>query len=156
MTLTLDLQKLFKCRHSLISLLYIFVPFSTWWGRNKICLSNSCSLIYFFLSSAPTCRKEQFTEYYVENGCRSRRPIKNAICSGTCGTHCCKPRRTKQRQVRLICNDGTSYKKEIEIIRKCRCRRRCYWKKWNINKVNWILMERLSFHNQKKTFKCEN
>ncbi|XP_069958777.1 protein slit-like isoform X2 [Cherax quadricarinatus] len=79
-----------------------------------------------FCDQAPTCRKEQFTEYYVENGCRSRRPIKNAICSGTCGTHCCKPRRTKQRQVRLICNDGTSYKKEIEIIRKCRCRRRCY------------------------------
>uniref|UniRef100_A0A0P4W5L7 Protein slit n=1 Tax=Scylla olivacea TaxID=85551 RepID=A0A0P4W5L7_SCYOL len=79
-----------------------------------------------FCDQAPTCRKEQFTEYYVENGCRSRRPIKNAICSGTCGSHCCKPRRTKQRQVRLICNDGTSYKKEIEIIRKCRCRRRCY------------------------------
>nr|XP_027218511.1 protein slit-like [Penaeus vannamei] len=79
-----------------------------------------------FCDQAPSCRKEQFTEYYVENGCRSRKPIKNAICSGTCGTHCCKPRKTKQRKVRLICNDGTSYTKEIEIIRKCRCSRRCY------------------------------
>ncbi|KAB7504459.1 Protein slit, partial [Armadillidium nasatum] len=77
-----------------------------------------------FCDQPPTCRKEQFTEYYVENECRSRKPIKNAICSGTCGNHCCKPRKTKQRKVRLICNDGTSYRKEIEIIRKCRCIRR--------------------------------
>lgn len=100
--------------HKLVSLLAILNVYSVGQTPAHICVP------------APTCRKEQFTEYYVENGCRSRRPIKNAICSGTCGSHCCKPRRTKQRQVRLICNDGTSYKKEIEIIRKCRCRRRCY------------------------------
>ncbi|CAL4126380.1 unnamed protein product, partial [Meganyctiphanes norvegica] len=79
-----------------------------------------------FCDQAPSCRKEQFTEYYVENGCRSRKPIKNAICSGSCGKHCCKPKKTKQRKVRLVCNDGTSYTKEIEIIRKCRCSKRCY------------------------------
>ncbi|KAF2353684.1 Laminin G domain [Trinorchestia longiramus] len=77
-------------------------------------------------TSGPSCRKEQFTEYYVEHSCRSRKPIKNAICSGTCNQDCCKPRRTKLRKVRLICNDGTSYTKEIEVVRKCQCTRRCY------------------------------
>ncbi|XP_076059320.1 slit guidance ligand isoform X2 [Oratosquilla oratoria] len=79
-----------------------------------------------YCDERPTCRKEKFTEYYVENGCRSRKPIKNAICSGSCGPHCCKPRKTKQRKVRLICNDGTKYTKQIEVIRRCRCSRRCY------------------------------
>ena len=87
--------------------------------------NNQCT--FAAVSAGPSCRKEQFTEYYVEHSCRSRKPIKNAICSGTCSQDCCKPRRTKLRKVRLICNDGTSYTKEIEVIRKCQCTRRCYW-----------------------------
>lgn len=76
---------------------------------------------------APTCRKEQTREYYSENGCRSRKPVKMAKCEGSCGSSCCRARKTKRRKVRLICNDGTRYTKDVEIVRKCACTKKCYW-----------------------------
>lgn len=79
------------------------------------------------VSAAPTCRKEQTREYYSENGCRSRKPVKMAKCEGSCGTSCCRARKTKRRKVRLICNDGTRYTKDVEIVRKCACTKKCYW-----------------------------
>ncbi|XP_046386290.1 protein slit isoform X2 [Ischnura elegans] len=83
---------------------------------------------------APTCRKEQTREYYAENGCRSRKPVKMARCEGSCGGGssggCCRPRKTKRRKVRLICNDGTRYTRDVDIVRKCSCSRtggsKCY------------------------------
>lgn len=30
-------------------------------------------------------------------------------------------------QVRLICNDGTRYTKDVDIVRKCACTKKCYW-----------------------------
>jgi len=53
--------------------------------------------------AAPTCRKEHTREYYSENGCRSRRPVKLAKCWGSCGNSCCLPRKTKRRKVRRRC-----------------------------------------------------
>lgn len=29
--------------------------------------------------------------------------------------------------MRLICNDGTRYTKDIDIVRKCACSKKCYW-----------------------------
>lgn len=29
--------------------------------------------------------------------------------------------------MRLICNDGTRYTKDIDIVRKCACTKKCYW-----------------------------
>lgn len=74
----------------------------------------------------PTCKKVPVREYYTENNCRSRKPLKMAKCEGGCGTSCCRARKTKKRKVRLICNDGTRYTKDIEIIRKCACAKKCY------------------------------
>lgn len=75
---------------------------------------------------APSCRKEQTREYYSENGCRSRKPVKLAKCEGNCGFSCCRARKTKRRKVRLICNDGTRYTAEVDIVRKCACTKKCY------------------------------
>ncbi|KAK5650601.1 hypothetical protein RI129_001630 [Pyrocoelia pectoralis] len=75
---------------------------------------------------SPTCRKEQVREYYSEHGCRSRKPLKMAKCIGGCGTMCCHARKSKRRKVRLICNDGTRYTKDIDIVRKCACTKKCY------------------------------
>lgn len=77
--------------------------------------------------AGPTCRKEQTREYYSENGCRSRKPVKMAKCEGSCGSSCCRARKTKRRKVRLICNDGTRYTKDVDIVRKCACTKKCYW-----------------------------
>ncbi|XP_063216192.1 protein slit isoform X2 [Bacillus rossius redtenbacheri] len=79
-----------------------------------------------YCDQAPTCRKEQTREYYAENGCRSRKPVKMAKCEGTCGANCCRARKTKRRKVRLICNDGTRYTKDVDIVRKCACTKKCY------------------------------
>ena len=60
--------------------------------------------IYYLFLAAPTCRKEHTREYYSENGCRSRRPVKLAKCWGSCGNSCCLPRKTKRRKVRVKSN----------------------------------------------------
>ncbi|KAK9745235.1 Leucine rich repeat [Popillia japonica] len=79
-----------------------------------------------FCEQVPTCRKEQVREYYSENTCRSRKPLKMAKCVGGCGTSCCHARKSKRRKVRLICSDGTRYTKDIDIVRKCSCTKKCY------------------------------
>ncbi|XP_076624299.1 slit guidance ligand isoform X1 [Colletes latitarsis] len=79
-----------------------------------------------YCEKAPTCRKEHTREFYSENGCRSRRPVKLAKCWGSCGNSCCLPRKTKRRKVRLICADGMRYTKDVDLVRKCTCTRKCY------------------------------
>ncbi|GFG30556.1 hypothetical protein Cfor_10839, partial [Coptotermes formosanus] len=79
-----------------------------------------------YCEQGPSCRKEQTREYYAENGCRSRKPVKLARCEGSCGSSCCRARKTKRRKVRLICNDGTRYTKDVDIVRKCACTKKCY------------------------------
>ncbi|XP_030754149.1 protein slit-like, partial [Sitophilus oryzae] len=74
----------------------------------------------------PLAKKEQVREYYSENGCRSRKPLKIAKCIGTCGSSCCHARKSKRRKVRLICSDGTRYTKDIDVVRKCACTKKCY------------------------------
>ncbi|KAJ8682332.1 hypothetical protein QAD02_018124, partial [Eretmocerus hayati] len=79
-----------------------------------------------YCEKAPTCRKEHTREYYTANGCRSRKPVKLAKCYGSCGNSCCLPRKTKRRKIRLMCNDGTRYTKDVDLVRKCTCTRKCY------------------------------
>ncbi|KAI5706247.1 hypothetical protein M8J75_006298 [Diaphorina citri] len=79
-----------------------------------------------YCETAPTCTKVQTREYYQENGCKSRKPIKMARCEGGCGSSCCRARKTKRRKVRLICSNGSQYTKDIEIVRKCACTKKCY------------------------------
>ncbi|XP_041968519.1 protein slit isoform X2 [Aricia agestis] len=76
---------------------------------------------------ASTCRKEATREVITEGGCRSRRAVRGARCTGACAAApvCCAPRRTKKRKIRLVCPDGKKYTKEIEIVRKCACGKKC-------------------------------
>ncbi|XP_047472308.1 protein slit-like isoform X1 [Penaeus chinensis] len=76
-------------------------------------------------NQAPSCSKEAEKAYVYDYGCRSRRPIRQFTCKGSCGTDCCEPRRYRQKRVAMICNDGTKYMKEVDIVRKCRCSRGC-------------------------------
>ncbi|XP_047039037.1 protein slit [Helicoverpa zea] len=86
------------------------------------------------------CRKEATREVITEGLCRSRRAVRGARCvtravpagaggaggGGGCAKgHCCAPRKTKKRKIRLICSDGTRYTKDIEIVRKCACGKKC-------------------------------
>lgn len=88
--------------------------------------SNKCNFVIFlFVSAAPSCSKEAEKAYVYDYGCRSRRPIRQFTCKGSCGTDCCEPRRYRQKRVAMICNDGTKYMKEVDIVRKCRCSRGC-------------------------------
>uniref|UniRef100_A0A1A9ZRB4 Protein slit n=1 Tax=Glossina pallidipes TaxID=7398 RepID=A0A1A9ZRB4_GLOPL len=47
---------------------------------------------------ASTCRKEQVREYYTENDCRSRQPLKYAKCVGGCGNQCCAAKIVRRRK----------------------------------------------------------
>ncbi|XP_045540917.1 protein slit [Papilio machaon] len=77
------------------------------------------------------CRKEATRDTVSEGSCRSRRAVRGARCaarpdSRACGKgQCCQPKRTKKRKIRLVCDDGTRYTKEIEIVRKCACGKKC-------------------------------
>ncbi|KAL0853154.1 hypothetical protein ABMA27_012914 [Loxostege sticticalis] len=79
--------------------------------------------------SSGGCRKEATREFISEGSCRSRRAVRGAKCAaarGACArNHCCAPRKTKKRKIRLVCADGTRYTKEIEIVRKCACGKKC-------------------------------
>jgi len=96
-------------------------------GRQADVASYEWLSQHSLIFTGPTCRKEQTREYYAENGCRSRKPVKMARCEGSCGSSCCRARKTKRRKVRLICNDGTRYTKDVDIVRKCACTKKCYW-----------------------------
>lgn len=52
-----------------------------------------------FIASGSTCRKEQIREYYTENDCRSRQPLKYARCVGGCGNQCCSAKVVRRRKV---------------------------------------------------------
>jgi slit protein 2 len=67
------------------------------------------------------CVKEKFRDYHEDQGCRSARPIKNAVCRGFCGRECCKPIKVKRRRVKLQCPNGRRRSVVVDIIRKCDC-----------------------------------
>ncbi|XP_053623497.1 protein slit isoform X2 [Plodia interpunctella] len=75
------------------------------------------------------CKKEATREFITEGSCRSRRAVRAARCvsaRAACGRqHCCAPRKTKTRKIRLVCSDGTRYTKDMEIVRKCACGKKC-------------------------------
>ncbi|KPM08905.1 slit protein-like protein 3 [Sarcoptes scabiei] len=77
-----------------------------------------------FCDQAPTCQKEIKRDFYFEKSCRSTKKLKMAYCVGSCGEVLCKAQKTKKRSIKLACNDGSKYTKQIEIIRKCGCTKR--------------------------------
>ncbi|XP_055904656.1 protein slit isoform X2 [Eupeodes corollae] len=76
--------------------------------------------------TASTCRKEQVREYYTENDCRSRQPLKYAKCVGGCGNQCCAAKVVRRRKVRMVCSNNLKYVKNLDIVRKCGCTKKCY------------------------------
>lgn len=78
-----------------------------------------------FCDQAPTCQKEQYRDHLEEEGCRSPKKVKMAECIGSCGDHCCRPHKTKRRSVKMVCPLGRTYTKQMEVVRKCGCSRKC-------------------------------
>ncbi|XP_050676463.1 protein slit [Leptidea sinapis] len=81
-------------------------------------------------TAGAACRKEATREFVTEGRCRSRRVVRGARCvsarNNACGrSGCCISRKTKKRKIRLVCSDGTRYTKDIEIVRKCACGKKC-------------------------------
>lgn len=93
----------------------------------SVCISVCLSvLLYVYLCVAPQCGRQLRRVFLVEGGCRSRRRMLQTTCVGNCGRDCCRPRGHRPgRRVTFICNDGTRYKKTVQMARKCRCQRKC-------------------------------
>lgn len=81
--------------------------------------------VFFFLFLAPTCRDIVYRDTYKDpkTGCISRTKVKFRRCEGSCGRHCCKPKKIKTRRIRLFCVDGTNFIYNLPVIRKCGCKR---------------------------------
>ncbi|KAI5634638.1 EGF-like domain-containing protein [Phthorimaea operculella] len=85
--------------------------------------------------SANGCRKEATREFITEGTCRSRRAVRGTavrhgrLRSGRRHVSVAARRaeglKTKKRKIRLVCADGTRYTKDIEIVRKCACGKKC-------------------------------
>lgn len=79
------------------------------------------------------CSKKYFTDFYREQdwkgNCVSTKKLRLAKCTGSCNTvvdsvqqaGCCKPTRHRTKQVRMKCEDGRSFVKKLNIVRKCSC-----------------------------------
>ena len=68
------------------------------------------------------CKKQKYRDYFMEeHGCRSKRPYKMAKCVGGPNTdsNLCVPTKIKTRKIKFVCPDGSSPRKEVEIVRKC-------------------------------------
>ncbi|KAG9510017.1 Protein slit [Fragariocoptes setiger] len=74
-----------------------------------------------FCEEAPTCKRQNLRRYYEDNGCQSTRLLKLPECVGSCGSNCCRPSRTKKKRIHMQCPDGSTYTKNIEVIRRCSC-----------------------------------
>lgn len=84
---------------SLMSGMQVSPPQSGSVGSSSV--GSSSSSAGSILAAGPACHKKQTREYFSENGCRSRKPIRMARCDGVCphGGACCRPRKTKRRKV---------------------------------------------------------
>lgn len=73
------------------------------------------------------CKRITQREYYRDGkGCQSVRVLKLSKCVGSCGPNgCCSPAKLKRRRIRMQCDDGASYVKVIELVKKCACSREC-------------------------------
>jgi hypothetical protein len=100
---------------------------------------------------AKSCKIAISKEFYQDEatGCKTIRKIRLFNCSGQCGvneTHtnqsrfnyiigtnkrdsaraitsstCCMPSKTKERKVKLFCDDGSTIIKDLSIVRQCKC-----------------------------------
>lgn len=84
-------------------------------------------------TSSECKRSTQRKYYYDGNGCQSVRMLKISDCSGACNagegqsssSGCCLPAKIKRRRIRMQCNDGASYVKTIDLVKKCACSTEC-------------------------------
>lgn len=85
------------------------------------------------------CKKQRYRDYYIEeHGCRSKRPYKMAKCvasDGSTDSNNCVPTRVKTRKIRFVCPDGSTSRKEVEMVRKCGRNKKSWlgWKSWFSN-----------------------
>ena len=73
-----------------------------------------------------TCRTIEYNEFFTDpkTGCKSKVPVKQRRCDGSCSAGMCCIPKVKSRQVRLVCTKtGTSYMYQMPMVRKCQCKR---------------------------------
>ncbi|XP_064631444.1 slit homolog 2 protein-like isoform X2 [Lineus longissimus] len=92
-------------------------------GKSYTC---SCRRGYSgqFCEIEPNCKAMEYKEIYIDpkTGCKSRSKIRHRRCHGTCGNSCCKAKKIKTRRVRVFCDNGTNYIRQMPVIRKCGCK----------------------------------
>ena len=77
-------------------------------------------LISHFTEPTGQCKRVEYKEVYEDEntGCRTRKKVKHRKCVGGGG---CQAKKTKSRKVRLFCPDGSTYVKDMPVVRKCSC-----------------------------------
>ena len=82
--------------------------------------------------SSKRCKKQRYRDYFIEGGCRSRKPFKMARCvsssSGSGGS--CAATRVKKRKIKMVCKDGRKYRTEVEMVKRCGNRKQRDQPRW--------------------------
>ncbi|XP_071792808.1 slit homolog 2 protein-like isoform X2 [Asterias amurensis] len=68
-----------------------------------------------------TCMGERRTRKVQEGSCSSRETVSDLDCSGECGISCCTPQRVRTRIMTLHCDDGTTIRHKVKLVRSCAC-----------------------------------
>ncbi|MBN3322651.1 MUC5B protein, partial [Atractosteus spatula] len=83
------------------------------------------------------CNIKTNTTYITNNGCQSSKPVDITSCGGSCGTYsmysveantmdhtcsCCQEMDTTQKQVQMVCPDGTTFSHSYTYVEKCGCK----------------------------------
>ncbi|KAK3799525.1 hypothetical protein RRG08_052709 [Elysia crispata] len=79
-----------------------------------------------YCDKAPTCKAVVFRERFTDprTKCKSKARVRFRRCEGKCRRGwCCNPKKIKKRKIRVYCSDNSSYVHELQIIRKCSCKR---------------------------------
>ena len=77
------------------------------------------------------CKKQRYRDYFIEGGCRSRKPFKMARCvAPTSGSMTCTATRVKKRKIKMVCKDGRKYRKEVEMVKRCGNRKQRDQPRW--------------------------
>lgn len=115
-----------KVKETNISCLTVFCIAITYsYGICLHAVDSDCGSVSFGVLVVKKCLKKRYREIHVEESCKSRRPVKNAVCRGTCGNQCCQPVKVKRRKIKIECQDDTWRTITLNIVRKCDCKEQC-------------------------------
>ena len=128
----------------------VFSPIIKLCKLSELQYSRTALLNTLFFAGIRQCRGKKVRQYHRSTqrskaafgsttNCQSRRVLTNLVCNASCprrrsqsprvaflqldaaASSCCRPIRTVQKKIRMVCDDGTEMRQVIHRVRRCGC-----------------------------------